>query len=294
MQAIRDLPLDELTYAVVDVETTGLSSRLGDRICELAVVIVSGGRIVDRLQTLVNPGRPISRGANAVNGITDSMVQNAPYFRNVAPALVEAFKGAVLVGHNASFDLSFLSAELREAGHNPPNNPVIDTLAIARKCYSFHSNKLSEVARSLGIRTQGLHRALADATVTWHVLERFLRDLEEYGVRTLGDLISVQGPLTPLSGWQSTPPIMEWDGTGPLCPIEGLPPLIEEAVRAQAALRIRYKGSDGRESHRVVEPRKVTLREQATYLVAFCHLKQEERIFRLDRIVELRLDRVLG
>lgn len=291
MQAIRDLPLDDLTYAVVDVETTGLSARMGDKICELAVVIASGGRIVDRLQTLVNPGRPISRGATAVSGITDSMVLNAPPFKAVAPALIEVLRGAVLVGHNASFDISFLSAELRDAGYSPPNNPVIDTLALARKCYSFQSNKLSEVARSLGIKTQGLHRALADATATWHVLERFMHDLEEYGVSTLGDLIKVQGPLTPLSGWHSAPPIMEWDGTSPFCPIQGLPPLIEQAVRAQSALRIRYKGSDGRESHRVVQPRKVTLREQATYLVAFCHLKQEERTFRLDRIVDLRIER---
>lgn len=293
MQAVRDLPLDELTFAVLDVETTGLSSRLGDKICEIAVVVVSGGRIVDRFQTLVNPGRPISRGASLVNGITDSMVRQAPAFKQIAPALIEVLQGAVLVGHNASFDLSFISAELREAGYKPPSNPVIDTLALARKCYSFHSNRLSEVARSLGIKAQGLHRALADATVTWHVLDRFLHDLEEYGVTTLGEVIRVQGALTPLSGWHSTAPTMEWDGTGPFCPIEGLPPIIEQAVRAQTALRIRYKGSDGRESQRVVEPRKVTLREQATYLVAFCHLKQEERMFRVDRIVELRLEGVV-
>jgi predicted DNA-binding transcriptional regulator YafY len=86
---------------------------------------------------------------------------------------------------------------------------------------------------------------------------------------------------------------MEWDGTGPFCPIQGLPPLIEQAVRAQAAIWIRYKGSDGQHSERVVQPRKVTLREQATYLVAYCHLKHEERTFRLDRIVELRIEGVV-
>jgi predicted DNA-binding transcriptional regulator YafY len=82
---------------------------------------------------------------------------------------------------------------------------------------------------------------------------------------------------------------MEWDGKDAFCPIQGLPPIIEQAMRAQTALRIRYKGSDGQHSERVVEPRKVTLRETATYLVAYCHLKHEERTFRLDRIVELRV-----
>jgi DNA polymerase III epsilon subunit family exonuclease len=293
VEVARDLPLFEQTFAVVDVETTGLSARLGDRICEVAVVVARGGQILDQVQTLVNPQKPISRGASAVNGITDSMVRGAPAFRTVAPALVQALDGAVLVAHNASFDLSFISGELRAAGYSPPENPVVDTLALARRCYTFNSNKLGDVARSLGIKTQGLHRALADATITWHVLKRFLWDLQSQGITTLAQLIKLQGSLTPLSGWHMAPPLMEWDGSE-FCPIQGLPPLIEQAVRTRVALRIRYAGSDGRQSVRVVQPHKVTLREQATYLVGYCHLKQEERTFRLDRIVELTLESAVG
>ncbi|MDQ6693921.1 MAG: exonuclease domain-containing protein, partial [Chloroflexota bacterium] len=237
----------------------------------------------------VNPGRPISYGASAVSGITDKMVRSAPLFKEVAEQLVEALDGAVLVGHNATFDLSFISAELRAAGFDPPGNPVVDTLCLARRCYTFPSNKLGNLAQSLGIRTDGLHRALADATTTWLVLSKFMRDLQSQGVQTLRELIKVQGALTPLSGWYAPTALMEWDGTGPFCPIQGLPPLIEQAVRAQAALKIRYKGSDGEHTERVVEPRKVTLSPSATYLVAFCHLKNEERTFRLDRIVDLRI-----
>ncbi len=291
MEVGKHIPLGELTFAVVDVETTGLSARTGDRICEVAVVTGSGGQIKAQLQALVNPGRPISYGASAVNGITDRMVRDAPAFRSVASSLVEALDGAVLVAHNASFDLSFISAELRSAGYDPPDNPVLDTLALARRCYTFRSNRLGDVARALGIQTQGLHRALADATITWHVLKRFLWDLEAQGVMTLADLIKLQGSLTPLGGWRGSisPPLMEWDGSAPFCPIQGLPPLIEQAVLSHAPLRIRYKGSDGKQSERIVQPRKVTLREQATYLVAYCHLKGEERTFRLDRIMELRI-----
>ncbi len=292
-----DLPLDELTYAVVDVETTGLSARTGDRICEVAVVLARHGQVVDQFQTLINPCRPISYGASAVNGITDMMVRNAPLFRTVAPSLLRMLEGAVLVGHNASFDLSFLSAELRAAGHPPPSNPVIDTLAIARRCFTFQSNRLGDLARAMGINTHGLHRALADATATWYVLKRFLWDLRAYGITTLAGLLRIQGSLTSLNGWyynyngyNPAPPIAEWDGTTPLCPIQDLPPLIEQALRARWPLRIRYIGSDGQQSERVVQPLKVTLREQATYLVAYCHLKGEERTFRLDRIVEFRVE----
>lgn len=266
---------------------------MGDRICEVAVVLVRGGQIVDQLQTLVNPQKPISRGATAVNGITDSMVRTAPAFRSVAPQLIGVLDGAVMVAHNASFDMAFISAELRSAGYNPPNNPVVDTLALARRCYTFPSNRLGDIARSLGIKTQGLHRALADATITWHILKRFLWDLQAQGVSTLAELIKLQGSLTTTAGWRMTPPLMEWDGNE-FCPIQGLPPLIEQAMRAHAPLRIRYKGSDGKQSERLVQPRKVTLREQATYLVAYCHLKNEERSFRLDRIVELRIEGMVG
>ncbi len=294
MEVVRSLPLDQVTFAVVDVETTGLSARTGDRICELAVVVSRGGEITNQLQTLINPGRPISFGARAVNGISDRMVSQAPAFHTVAPVLLQTLDGAVLVGHNASFDISFLSGELRSAGYESPDNPVVDTLALARRCYTFSSNRLGDVARSLGIKVQGLHRALADATLTWHVLRRFMQDMESQGVLTLADLIRVQGSLTPMSGWRTSPPLMEWDGTQPLCPIEGLPPIIEQAMRARAALRIRYQGGDGQDSERVIEPLKITLREQATYLVAYCHLKHEERTFRVDRIVELSIEGVLG
>ncbi|HUP27595.1 MAG TPA: exonuclease domain-containing protein [Chloroflexia bacterium] len=290
----RDIALSGATFAVVDVETTGLSARTGDRICELAVVVAREGEIVDSFQTLVNPQRPISRGALMVNGISDSMVRDAPAFRSVAPALVRALRGTVLVAHNASFDLSFISAELRMAGYEPPSNPVVDTLALARRCYSFKSNRLGEVARTLGIETKGLHRAMADAVITWEVLKCFMKDFRSFGINTLADITRLQGALTPLSGWYTAPPLMEWDGTQAACPIEGLPPMILQAVRAQSTLRIRYKGSDGKQSERVVEPRKVTLREQATYLVAYCHLKHEERTFRLDRIVELTLESAAG
>src|SRR5438876_9655365 len=147
MEVVRELPLHEHTYAVVDVETPGLSARMGDRICKVAVVLARGGQILDQVQTLVNPQKPISRGASAVNGISDKMVRDSPTFRQVAPALVQALDGAVLVAHNASFDMSFISAELRAAGFAPPPGPVVDTLALARRCYTFPSNRLGDVAR---------------------------------------------------------------------------------------------------------------------------------------------------
>ena len=118
-------------------------------------------------------------------------------------------------GTQPAFDISFISTELRQAGYEPPNNPVIDTLALARRCYTFTSNSLGNVAQSLGIYTSGLHRALADATITWHVLKRFLWDLEARGITTLGDMLAEQGSLTSHRGGtlRQDAQACSWSGT---------------------------------------------------------------------------------
>ena len=130
--------LDELTLTVVDVETTGLYPAYGDRVCEVGIVCAQGETILDTYQTLVNPQRPISPGAALVNGLSDADVTGAPLFAEVAEAVLEKIDGAVLVCHNAPFDLSFLEAELRRLGLPWQPEGVIDTLDIARRYFHFH------------------------------------------------------------------------------------------------------------------------------------------------------------
>ena len=129
----------------------------------MGLVRAQGDEILDTYQTLVNPGRSISPGAARVNGLTDEQVRQAPPFSEIAPDLLVLLDGAVLVCHNAPFDLSFLEAELARLGRSCQPAGVIDTLDIARRYFHFASKSLSAVASRLALETPQAHRALGDA-----------------------------------------------------------------------------------------------------------------------------------
>jgi DNA polymerase III epsilon subunit family exonuclease len=269
----HEVPLGEVTFTVLDVETTGLSAHLGDRICEIALLRCRGGEELARFQSLVDPGRPISPGARAVNGITDEELAGAPTFAEVSASVLDFLEGSAIVAHNAPFDLSFLNRELEICGYTPISNVIIDTLALARHCYRFSSNSLGSVARYLGLDTYGEHRALADVVTTRGVLELFLVDLEQRGATTLGHLVEAQGGRIGLPRREAV----------------SLPPQIEEALGCGGDLRLRYVSALGEETLRVVTPLFVTPHGGYLYLVAECHLRKEQRSFRLDRILEMEI-----
>lgn len=155
-------PLAEISYVAADVETTGLSPLDGHRVCEIALLRFLRGTVVDSIVSFVNPLRPISPGASAVNGITDLMVTCAPTFPDLFPRILDFLREDTLVFHNAPFDLSFLRMEARLAGGEWPGNPVIDTLPLARRTRLFRDHSLSSICGQLGIGA-AFHRAEGDA-----------------------------------------------------------------------------------------------------------------------------------
>lgn len=176
--------------AFLDVETTGLSTAHNDRICEIAILRCQGQQKITHWETLINPLRPISPGASAVNGITNEMVERSPLFKNVAPKVLELIDGAVLVCHNAPFDLSFLAAELEACGRTLPNLPVIDTLRIARQHFDFPSNSLGNIAAYLEIDVTEQHRAMADVYTTHKVFNHFWNELTNRGAVQFDQILS--------------------------------------------------------------------------------------------------------
>ena len=264
-------PLSQVTFTVLDVETTGLAPHFGDRICEIALLRCREGRELGRFSSLVNPGRPISPGASAVNGIRDRDLVDAPVFSEIAPSVMTFLEDSVLVAHNAPFDPAFLSAEFGICQLPAPTQVVIDTLALARRCYRFPSNSLGSVAHFLGIEVRGQHRAMVDVLTTKMVLERFLADSSETGITMLGQLLEAQGGSIRVPNQESVP----------------LPPVIEEALRCGRKLLLRYVSASGEETQRTVTPLSVAAHRGYIYLVAMCHLRHEQRSFRLDRIVEM-------
>ena len=180
--------LEHATFAYVDVETTGLDPAR-DRVCEVAVLVSTGRKVIRQYQTLVNPGRPIPIECQRINGISDQMVEFSPSFRDIAAHVAEALEGTVAVCHNAPFDTAFLTAEFERAGAKFPRIPVMDTLVLARKHFRFPSNNLGAISRAIGVEPKGWHRAFNDVQLTKLVFEHFLEEFKKNGLHTLNDLL---------------------------------------------------------------------------------------------------------
>jgi DNA polymerase-3 subunit alpha (Gram-positive type) len=262
----------ETNFVFFDVETTGLSPAFGDRVCELAMVQWQGGQAVAVFHSLINPGRPISRAASAINGLTDELVAKAPYFTEVAPDILKFVRAAVLVGHNAAFDLGFLNHHLCNLQMDPIENTVIDTLALARRCFKFPSNNLGNIARTLGLPITEEHRALGDVNTTISIFQRFLEDLKDLNIESVGQLIDLQG------GEIIVAPVIR--------PV--LPTVVEEAIKSQGRLFIRYVTEFNEEISRIIEPLRVQIVGDKAVLVAYCPFQESELSLPLSQIMEMK------
>lgn len=185
--------LDECAFAVVDVETTGIRSGYGDRITEIAVAVVHGGRREIVFETLVNPERPIPGAVCAITNITNEMVRHAPRFADVAERLLATLAGRVFVAHNARFDWNFVSAELRRSRDLTLDGTRFCTVRLARRLVKgVRSCGLDNLCRFFGFRNEARHRAGGDALVTAELLGRLLSLAREEGARTLQDLMVIE------------------------------------------------------------------------------------------------------
>ncbi|MGI9331313.1 MAG: 3'-5' exonuclease [Gammaproteobacteria bacterium] len=153
--------------AFIDFETTGLSPESGDRIIEVGIAILSGGRIVDRYQSFINPQLRIPAVVSDLTGINDAMVRTAPKAAQVLPEIINFVGDLPLVAHNASFDKRFMDSELERMGQYP-NNEFICSLRVARRVYPRAPNhKLATLVSLAGVPpAEQYHRALGDAEMT--------------------------------------------------------------------------------------------------------------------------------
>ncbi len=158
----------------VDTETTGFNPKGGDELIEVACVAIVDGQLGEAWSSLVRPRRPIPAGATAIHHITDAMVAGAPEPALVAAELRRRCDGAMLVCHNASFDVPFLNALQRAGGVEPLANPVIDTLGLARDLRPGEDNSMGRLARDFQIRIASAHRAGDDARATAELFMRLL------------------------------------------------------------------------------------------------------------------------
>ena len=186
------IPLSDVTFCVLDIETTG-SDRGTDLITEIGIVKVRAGEFLGTLQSLVNPGRAIPPMITILTGITESMVVRAPPIEAVLPSMIEFLADAVVVGHNVGFDLAFINAALVRRGDPEINNPVVDTLPLARRLIrdEVPDCRLGTLASRFRLDHRPSHRALDDALATTDLLHLLLERAAGLGVLGLDDLIAL-------------------------------------------------------------------------------------------------------
>jgi DNA polymerase-3 subunit epsilon len=190
--------LEECAFAVVDVETTGMRAAGSDRITEIAVVVVCGGRREVVFDSLVNPGRPIPPAICAITNITNDMVRGAPSFAEVSERVVEVLAGRIFVAHNARFDWNFVTAEVQRARDLALDGPRLCTVRLARRLVrGIRSCGLDSLTHWFGFANASRHRAAGDALVTAELLERLLTLAREEGARTLQDLAAIETRRAP-------------------------------------------------------------------------------------------------
>ncbi|MHB1265090.1 MAG: 3'-5' exonuclease [Gemmatimonadaceae bacterium] len=189
--------LDAMRWVVVDVETTGTRPWQGDRVTEIAAVVVRDGEIAEVFETLVNPQRPIPPWITRLTRITWDMVKDAPVFGDVCDPLLRALEGNVFVAHNARFDWSFVSMEVQRATGRVMDGRQLCTVRLARKLLpQLRSRSLDFVARYYGVEIEPhlRHRAAGDAIATARVLLRLLHDARDRGVERWSHLDLLLAP----------------------------------------------------------------------------------------------------
>jgi DNA polymerase III epsilon subunit family exonuclease len=192
-----ELQLEDATYVVVDLETTGLRPG-SSQICEIGAVKVVGFEIVDEFETLVDPRVALSPTITAITGLTNGQLRGAPVPR-VAVSRFLSFAGdAVLVAHNARFDLAFLDRETELLTGSRLAAPVVDTVSLARRVLAGRVPRasLAQLSYFFGTSVQPCHRALPDAQATAEVLLALIGLAQERGARTVADLVALSATRT--------------------------------------------------------------------------------------------------
>jgi DNA polymerase III subunit epsilon len=172
-------------YAVVDIETTG-GYASANGITEICIHLFDGEKVVDTFQSLINPGQPIPRYIQAMTGITDEMVEDAPRFGDIAAEVYSFLKDSVFVAHNVNFDHSFIKAHLNAAGYDLQVKKLC-TVRLSRKIIPGHASySLGKLCDSLDIRITDRHRAGGDATATAILFGMLMQKDKDFIVKSLG------------------------------------------------------------------------------------------------------------
>lgn len=270
--------LKDVTFIAFDTETTGLYP-VANRLVEVGAVRFDiDGEEASVFEQLIDPGTEIPPEAQQVNHISDEMVQNMPRVEEVLPAFLD-FIGSVdtiLMAHNAPFDIGFIGVDLLRSGLALPGNLVLDTRRVAQALVpGLATYSLESLGRLLDVIDGQEHRALGDARLTKDVFLALLAKSPD--IESVGDLLALAPPnrFDECRAYEAEPPKGFED--------------IKTAIAERRPVLIVYEGGTRCEEPRLVSPRSLLQSGGMVYLAGFCHIDAREKMYRLDRIMNLRL-----
>jgi DNA polymerase III epsilon subunit family exonuclease len=256
-----------------DIETTGLEPIL-NRIVEIGGIKFQGDTILDSFNHLVDPDMVIPDETIRIHGITNDMVKGKPNIDQVLPDFAAFLDDTIPVAHNALFDVSFLAYDFSKIQLKPSPLPILDTCTLSRSLFPrLSSHSLENLAKQFDFVSKNHHRSLSDAEVCMRIFNRCVEKLGDPEKVTFNQLVRYNGPVFCFNH-QAVYLGQSYQ-------------LITEAFQSGKSVEIVYQKSSGEETKRRITPLTVGYNRNVVMIEAFCHLRQEKRTFRLDRIVRV-------
>jgi DNA polymerase III epsilon subunit family exonuclease len=268
--------IDEIEFVIFDTETTGLDPSSGDRIVEVAALRFKGALKIGEFQALINPGRPVSAAAFAVNKISPDMLKDAPTPGEIIPKFLDFIQGACVCSYNAGFDLEFLNSELKILDLPALKDIlIIDALKMAKRVLpGLERYALWFVTDTLGIKIEQKHRAFSDVELTLAVFDKLKNILKTKGVTDFNKYLGLFSIDPELLSNINNQKVAQ----------------IQEALSLGLQIKIEYlAASNAQVTWREVAPKEIKKENGRDYLIGYCCLKRQERSFRVDNILHIEL-----
>jgi len=268
-------------FVAFDTETTGLYPGF-DQIVEIACVRFRNGEVIDTFQTLVNPGREIPPEAIDLHGITNEMVMSAPTCAEATAEFLDFVAGDPLIAHNAPFDERFVSFNCHRHDIPAPPNPIYDTLQLSRRLFpELRSHGLASLTEVFCIPHKVKHRGMPDVEGARGVFMECVGRLESRNILSLADF----------ERWYGDPIRFSPDKYELLVKLPEEFRALKESVERGDFLEVVYEDRGGNTTRRTIQPQGLYVAYGNLYVTAFCHLREANRNFKLERIHAFRVVR---
>jgi len=262
--------LSDTVFCALDLETTGMKASV-HKIVEVGMVKFTVDSIIDEYESLVNPEQHISQSVTRIHGITNEMVSSSAPISSIIKKIESFWAGAILVIQNPGFDCAFLARAFYDNGLKMKPIYAIDTAKISKAAYPHLLNhKLNTVSAHIGFSFKH-HRALPDARACRQIFLSSLKVLDPEKKFTLTNLMSIYGELVK--------PKLNFGTAKKNEEIKG--------IKIGIPVTIKYKDSEGNLSQREIVPHNIVGEGSSPYILAYCKLRQEERLFKINRITEI-------